>query len=991
MQYIPPTLPIANISVANTTHDLVDRVQTVVDYLNGNPIGTSGNTETSNNALHLGGKLEGDLNVNSAITANSANTALTANNSTYAFGLSQNQLNVNSANTANDAAYLGGHAANTYLYPVSNTTPANGQTLYWSAANSNWYPADPSGNVTALDANNANYLNTHSEAQLNVNSAVTANSANTANLANYIIANTGIISNAYGVFVNAAYINTIAANSATNALTANNSTYAFGLSQNQLNVNSAISANTANNSTYAFGKSEAGLNVNSAVTANSANSALTANDSTYAFGKSESALSVNVALTANNSTYAFGKSEAGLNVNSASSAVTANTANNSTYAFGKSEAGLNVNSAVTANSANTANNSTYAFGKSEGALNVNSAVSANTSNNSSYLGGYASSAFVRPFTGSPSDGQVLTWNGSGSTWFPGAGGSGAPHAILSNTHTDANVATAQNGDLIMAEGGSSNLTTYSTTYTWLWTSGVESWTGVTANTGDGCVQIANAAITGAGTAPANVAYSWTWPAGTANGWGGWGALSLGFDVGYLDISAGPFGVPDDTETIDGGASISFAWTALGVPGGANVTSVALAFNRQRIASLHLDTPSFGFYLVDGSNNNILTSNLALGGYSWVTNATDGSPVPVGPSTNAAIGSSYQAAATTVTLRLDGEVSSHIAKTDCMLDIQFSNVTLIVNYTTSSGNLSGKYLVTAAGPVMAWTDLGVPANASVTAVKLIGLDRKVGSANDIANNILTLGISPAGNTTATVLAGTSNLASYTLPNTAGSFSTLSAGSNTAVSSLYSNSSSSVQMTLGLDVISGSSGGGVIIDEFKNLGLLIYYALGTTVGAVWSRVPIGTNGQIFTSNGTLGGWTTLSYVGPFTGTPANAQVLTWNAAGSTWYPANSSGGTTTPVDDGNSGTSITINWSTGSTHYLKMTGNCTLAFSNPTDGGRYTLLANSGAGGFVMTWPANVKWGLGGQPLNSQVTNVNDLFTMVYRSSANVYFMSYNLGY
>ena len=49
--------------------------------------------------------------------------------------------------------------------------------------------------------------------------------------------------------------------------TANNATYAFGKSENQLNVNSAI---TANNSTYAFGKSEGQLNVNSATQATNA-------------------------------------------------------------------------------------------------------------------------------------------------------------------------------------------------------------------------------------------------------------------------------------------------------------------------------------------------------------------------------------------------------------------------------------------------------------------------------------------------------------------------------------------------------------------------------------------------------------------------------------------------------------------------------------------------------------------------------------------------
>lgn len=76
-----------------------------------------------------------------------------------------------------------------------------------------------------------------------------------------VLANTGIVANADGVFVNSAYIAT---------LSANNTTYVNGKTEANLNVNNATTATTANNATYAFGKSESGINANSALTANNA-------------------------------------------------------------------------------------------------------------------------------------------------------------------------------------------------------------------------------------------------------------------------------------------------------------------------------------------------------------------------------------------------------------------------------------------------------------------------------------------------------------------------------------------------------------------------------------------------------------------------------------------------------------------------------------------------------------------------------------------------
>jgi hypothetical protein len=992
MQYIPPTLPIANISVANTTHDLVDRVQTIVDYLNENPIEPSANDLNANTAHFLVGNT---VTTNSSALSLGANAALYANGSPGANG----QVLVSNGTATYwatpDVGDTHGLLSNTHN-DTTAAPPIRGDLITAVGASPLWarFPiglagyaltsngTDPAWTASvnsalfANTANNAGYLNGHTEAQLNVNSALSANQANNSS---YLNGHTEVqlnVNSALGAN-NSSYLNghteaQLNANSALSANQANNSSYLNGHTEVQLNVNSALGANNAG---YLNGHTEVQLNVNSALGANNAgylnghteaqlnvNSALGANNATYAFGKTEGQLNANSALSANvanNATYAFGKTEGQLNANSA---LSANVANNATYAFtanaalfanaasylnGHTEAQLNANSAL---SANVANNATYAFGKLESALNVNSAL---TSNNTLHIAGWAVNN-----TG-PSNAQVLTWNAAANAWFPEVGGSGGPHAILSSTHTDANVATVQNGDLIMGSGGAGTYNTYSVLYTWVWSDNVESWTGLTPNANDSCVQISNDAITGTGSGATNTSYQWTWPTGSANGW-----TASSFGVGHMDVIVGPFGSPSDTVAVDGiGASVTFTWENLGVPANSTVTSVALNFNHQRIVSTHLSTPSIDVYLVNGSNTNIITGNGAMAHYGWTVNATDGSPVPYGLTTNTAVQSAYQPSNTSVTLLVAYDVSSQVTKTDATMDLRFSNVILVVNYTSVTGNLAAEYVVTAVGPAMAWTDLGVPANATVITVKLSGLDRKVGTANDIATNTLTLGISPNGNTAQTVLVGTSNLATYALPNTAGSFSTLSAGSNVNIGGAYSSPSASIQMTLGLDVISGSAGGGVIQDEFKNLGLLIYYLLpvGNVVAATWARLPVGATGQVLTSNGTFAAW------------------------------ANAATGPSTPTDDGNSGTSKTIDWSTASKHYLNMTGNCTLTLSNPVDGASYFLIVNSGAGAFVITWPANVKWGLGGQPMNSQTANVTDMFTAIYKASSNIYLMSYNLGY
>lgn len=62
----------------------------------------------------------------------------------------------------------------------------------------------------------------------------------------------------------------------------------------------------------------------------------------------------------------------------------------------------------------------------------------------------------------------------------------------------------------------------------------------------------------------------------------------------------------------------------------------------------------------------------------------------------------------------------------------------------------------------------------------------------------------------------------------------------------------------------------------------------------------------------------------------------------------------VDEGNSGTSDTLDWATSYAKKSTLTGNVTYTFSNPTAGASYVLRLLTGAGSFTVTWPAEVNW-------------------------------------
>ena len=152
----------------------------------------------ANVANFLNGKAESALDANTAQYAQYANSALYANVANFLNGKAENALNANTAQYANVANFLNGKIE--------------------SAINAN----------SALYANVANFLNGKIESAINANSALYADVALNA------LTLGGVSSNSLSV--NSAYYATISANSATS----NNSLFAYGKQEIQINANSAL-------------------------------------------------------------------------------------------------------------------------------------------------------------------------------------------------------------------------------------------------------------------------------------------------------------------------------------------------------------------------------------------------------------------------------------------------------------------------------------------------------------------------------------------------------------------------------------------------------------------------------------------------------------------------------------------------------------------------------------------------------------------------------
>jgi hypothetical protein len=87
--------------------------------------------------------------------------------------------------------------------------------------------------------------------------------------------------------------------------------------------------------------------------------------------------------------------------------------------------------------------------------------------------------------------------------------------------------------------------------------------------------------------------------------------------------------------------------------------------------------------------------------------------------------------------------------------------------------------------------------------------------------------------------------------------------------------------------------------------------------------------------------------------------------------------TTVDDGNSSTADTIDFSAGNVHKSTLTGNCTYTFTAPPTGSVVILrVVQDGTGSRTVTWPAAVHWPGGTAPTLTTTASKVDVFTFYY---------------
>lgn len=164
-------------------------------------------------------------------------------------------------------------------------------------------------------------------------------------------------------------------------------------------------------------------------------------------------------------------------------------------------------------------------------------------------------------------------------------------------------------------------------------------------------------------------------------------------------------------------------------------------------------------------------------------------------------------------------------------------------------------------------------------------------------------------------------------------------------------------------------------------------GTTghTGAAGATGPTGSTGAGATgATGTTGD---TGYTGP-AGTASSTGAT--GATGPSGGPTGATGrtgptGATGPesptipvIDDGNSGTAKTINWTTGISHKVTLTGNCAFTFTAPPGACWLQLrLTQDATGSRLATWPASVKWAGGVAPiLTTTPTTGIDIVTFWY---------------
>jgi len=85
----------------------------------------------------------------------------------------------------------------------------------------------------------------------------------------------------------------------------------------------------------------------------------------------------------------------------------------------------------------------------------------------------------------------------------------------------------------------------------------------------------------------------------------------------------------------------------------------------------------------------------------------------------------------------------------------------------------------------------------------------------------------------------------------------------------------------------------------------------------------------------------------------------------------------VDNGNSGSSKTIDWTAGNKQKITLTDNCTFTFTNPAGPCNVILkVIQDSTGSRTVSWPASVKWAGGTAPTLTTTANAVDIVSFYY---------------
>jgi hypothetical protein len=340
------------------------------------------NSLTSNNASYLGGVASTEYQLESGLAANVA--TMTSNNSTYSYGKTEIALNVNNSLTSNNASYLGGVAAASFVQNTDSRT-LSGNIVFTANVTLNGLIANggigSAGQVLHSDGTKT-YWATDDQGVTSVatGNGMTGGTITTTGTLS-VLANTGIVANATGLYVNSSYIGT---------LSANNTTYVNGKTEGNLNVNNSL---TSNNASYLGGVAAANFVQNTDSRTLSGNITFSANVTLNGLIANGAIGTAGQVLHSDGTKVYWSTDDQGVTSVTAGSGLTGNITTTGTISIVANTGvianatGLYVNSAYIGTL--SANNTTYVNGKTEGNLNVNNAL---TSNNATYLGGKAEAA-----------------------------------------------------------------------------------------------------------------------------------------------------------------------------------------------------------------------------------------------------------------------------------------------------------------------------------------------------------------------------------------------------------------------------------------------------------------------------------------------------------------------------------------------------------------------------------------------------------------------